>query len=193
MLDWIIELDTQLFLYLNNLGVSQWDAFWRAVSGKFIWIPLYAVLLSGFYRYYKLKGFLIVVLFVVLNVFATDQGSVQLFKEQFMRLRPCHVEALQENMRLVKDSCGGQYGFISSHASNTFGLALFAGLALRRKLPWLIYLLVAWAAMVSYSRVYLGVHYPTDILAGGVFGAICGTLLHTILVRLFNPQLKNEL
>ena len=192
MLEWLKELDTQLFLYLNNLGVAQWDEFWLAVSGTKIWIPLYALLLFGFFRTFQLKGFFLIVLFVVLNIFATDQGSVQLFKEQFMRLRPCHVEALQDQMRLVKAGCGGKYGFISSHASNTFGLALLAGLAFRQKFPWLIYPLVAWAAMVSYSRIYLGVHYPTDILMGALFGAFCGTLLYRILFSYFTPKLKTQ-
>ncbi len=191
MLDTLIDLDTQLFLVLNNLGQPQWDSFWRAISGVQIWFPFYALLLFILGRYFQWKGFFLLVLFIVLNVVATDQGSVQLFKEQFMRLRPCHVEQLQDQMRLVKKGCGGKYGFISSHASNTFGLALFFGLTMRHKFKWVIYIMVAWASLVSYSRIYLGVHYPADILAGALYGAFCGTFFYRILFSYFTPKLRS--
>lgn len=187
MLDQLKELDTQLFLYLNNLGVETYDQFWLAVSGVSIWFPFYGLLLIGMFYSYKPKSFAWGLLFLSLTVVATDQGSVQLFKEQFMRLRPCHVDAIFDQMRLVKGGCGGKYGFISSHASNTFGLALFMGLALRHKFRWALGFLLLWAAMVSYSRIYLGVHYPLDIICGALYGALCGFLLHLAFAKFVNP------
>lgn len=187
-----MQWDEVLFLYLNNLGTTFWDPFWLRISEVAIWIPLYAILLTLVYWVFHWKSALWVSLFLFLNVLATDQGSVKLFKEQFQRSRPCHEEHLKDSFREVKGSCGGAYGFISSHASNTFGLAFFLGLLFRRRLPWLYYALILWASMVSYSRVYLGVHYPGDILAGALYGALCGTGLFLLLDRWINLKYRSE-
>lgn len=181
----MMQWDEELFLSLNQMGQAFWDPFWLRMSEVFIWIPLYIALLVLVFWIFKWRSSFWIVLFLILNVLATDQGSVQLFKEQFKRPRPCHEEHLQTEIRLVKGSCGGAYGFISSHASNTFGLAFFLGLLFRRRFPWLYYSLLFWAALVAYSRIYLGVHYPGDILAGALFGALCGTGLYLILDRWF--------
>lgn len=192
MLDTLIHWDTELFLYLNNLGTDFWDPFWLRMSEITIWIPLYLVLLGLVYYLFHWKQALIVTLFIALNVVATDQGSVRLFKNQFERLRPCHEQELQDQIRLVKGSCGGKYGFVSSHASNTFGLAFFLGLLFRRKWSWLYYGLIVWASLVAYSRVYLGVHYPGDILFGALYGTLCGTLLFLVMDRWLEPNYKEQ-
>lgn len=183
----ILAWDKELFLTLNSLGTETWDPFWLAVSGTKIWIPLYALLVFLLFRALKGHAIWVAILIAFANVFFTDFGSVWLFKEQFMRLRPCHVEEFANQMRLVKDSCGGQYGFVSAHASNTFGLSVLVGMMLRKKFPFMIFLLLAWAAMVSYSRIYIGVHYPLDITVGGVYGALCGLMMyflfHTVVER----------
>jgi undecaprenyl-diphosphatase len=191
MLEALLKADTQLFLYLNNLGQTPWDPLWLAISSKALWIPLYLFLLVVLAKQFTWRSFGFFVLFIILNLIATDQGSVQLFKEQFMRLRPCHVEALQDQMRTVKEGCGGKFSFISSHASNTFGLALFIGLSLRAKYRWPLYALVAWATLVSYSRVYLGVHYPLDIFCGALYGAFCGTLFYNLHQKYVNPKWRH--
>lgn len=183
----LLQWDTELFLWLNGLGNETWDGFWLAISETKTWLPLYAVLVFLLAR--CLKGWLVfwAVLMVVLNLFLTDQGSTWFFKEQFERLRPCHVEALQNQMRLVKSGCGGQFGFLSAHAANTFGMALLVGSFTRRRFPWLRSLLFLWAAVVAYSRIYIGVHYPLDIIAGAAYGLICGQVIYTIFQRLIIP------
>jgi len=176
----LLEWDRRLFLELNNLGQPAWDAFWVYMSETEVWIPLYALLLIMIYNAWPRPQFWFALGAIVVNVVLTDTGSVWLFKEQFQRLRPCHVEAIQDQIRLVKGSCGGQFGFLSSHASNTFGVAVLAGLLLKPRSLSFLYLLLIWAALVSYSRVYLGVHYPLDILSGAIYGVICGLLSYRL-------------
>lgn len=189
MLDYILELDTQLFLWLNNLGAEEWDQFWIKVTSKTFWIPFYVLIVLAFGFVYKPKSFAWSLLFIAITVLATDQGSVHLFKEQFMRLRPCKVQELLEQIRLVK-GCGGKFGFISSHASNTFGLAMFVGLCFRRSYPWVIYVMLAWALLVTYSRIYVGVHYPLDVICGAQFGAFCGASTYRLFSSYFKPELR---
>ena len=173
-----LEADEQILLFLNQLGTEQWDPFWIAVSEVAIWFPLYGLLLFGLWKVHRKNFFLILGLLIV-GVFLADSGSVHLFKETFKRLRPCHVAELAEKLRIV-DGCGGAYGFISSHASNTFMLALFSGSLLAKWRTWTLVAMVLWAAMVSYSRIYLGVHYPADIVFGAVYGGSIGLFLFII-------------
>lgn len=183
----LLQWDTELFLWLNGMGSETWDILWLVISETNTWLPLYAVLIFLLSR--SLKGWLLFwgILVVVLNLILTDQGSTWFFKEQFERLRPCHVEALETRMRLVKASCGGQFGFLSAHAANTFGMALLVGNFTRKRFPWLRSVLFVWAAIVAYSRIYIGVHYPLDVMAGAVYGLICGSLIYTIFQRLITP------
>ncbi len=144
-----------------------------AFSSKWLWLPLYVFLAYYSYREYKRGSLLWIVLAAAIMIVITDQGSVNLFKEVFQRLRPCHEDELKGLVNLVSGSCGGQFGFVSSHAANVFGLASFLSVALPQFGAKGL-LLFGWAAMVSISRVYLGVHYPFDIIIGAVFGGIVG-------------------
>jgi len=191
MFQFFQELDTTIFLYLNNLGTETWDPFWLKMSEVFIWIPLYLTLIVGLFFLFKTKTAMWAILAIALNVVLTDQGSVRLFKNQFERLRPCHEESIQDQIRLVKGHCGGQYGFVSSHASNTFGIAVLVGLFYRKRWTWIFFSMLTWAALVSYSRVYLGVHYPLDIFVGALYGVFCGALVYGLFRRFTRPEYKN--
>ena len=179
MIEQLLQYDQELFLFLNNLGNSTWDPFWMAYTTKFNWIPFYAILLYLLYKQSDLKSLLLTLLIVAVLVVFTDQVT-NLFKHGIQRMRPCQVDEILSNMRLVKSGCGGRYGFFSGHASNSMGLAIFVGLMLRFRFPYLIYILILWAFLMAYSRVYVGVHYPLDILTGMIFGGLAGYGLYKL-------------
>ncbi len=169
MLDFLNNTDTRLFLFLNGFHSPFWDGVMLAVSGKAEWIPLYVLILAWLVYRLRLRSVPIIVA-VVLLIVLSDQLSVILFKNTVHRLRPCHNPAIQDFVHLVRNHCGGKYGFISNHAANTFALAAFTSFVFRNRLYSLF--IFIWALLVSYSRIYLGVHYPGDLLAGAVFGVI---------------------
>ena len=176
----LIEFDKWLFLLLNGWHLDMLDPIMEGISSRFLWIPLYAFLLYAIIRKYRIKS-LYIILFVVLLITLCDQLSVQLFKNNFERLRPCHDPSIQALVHLVNSHCGGQFGFVSSHATNVFGLAVFIGKLLRTSwVKWPTILLV-WAIIVSYSRIYLGVHFPFDIIGGGIFGSLIALFVYQIL------------
>jgi len=178
MIDILASFDTWLFLLLNGLYFENVDPIMVWISQKFTWIPLYIFLIILIIRKHQLKSMLIIFPFIVLLITLSDQISVHLFKNIFERLRPCHNIELKDLVHLV-GNCGGQYGFLSSHASNTFALATFLILLMRQRTY--LYTLIFWAGIVSYSRIYLGVHYPSDIIAGACLGIIIGGLTWKLL------------
>ncbi|MGJ8594066.1 MAG: phosphatase PAP2 family protein [Aquaticitalea sp.] len=192
MIDQILQYDTELFIFLNSLGVKTWDPFWLAYTSKWNWIPFYALLLYLIFRYIGLKPMLITMVIVALMILATDQ-TTNLFKHGLHRLRPCHLAEIIERMRLVREGCGGQYGFFSGHASNTMAAAIFIGLMLKKKFKYLIYILIFWAMLMAYSRVYIGVHYPLDIVIGMSFGAIMGYVFYRANVFAMQKIVNYEL
>lgn len=174
----IAELDRELFLYLNNLGSEQWDWMWIAISDKWMAIPLYALLLFLIFKKFGWKPTLVTMIVVALLITATDQLA-NLFKHGFERPRPCRQEGVMEYARYVAERCG-RYGYFSAHAANSTGVAVFLSLLFRKVYPKLVVFLLIWAVVVSYSRIYLGVHYPGDVITGMIIGSIFGYLFHLL-------------
>ena len=172
--------DTDLFLILNGAHNSFWDFIMFWASDKFIWIPVYALFLFLLWRKYYSKIW-IVILFAALLIFLSDQISVHLFKDVFQRLRPCNDPALDGMVHLVNGKCGGSFGFYSSHASNIFAIAVFVISLLGKKNPWMLLLILIWADLIAYSRIYLGVHYPGDVIAGAMVGSLLGWMVARFL------------
>ena len=175
MLEELLQLDKQLFLYLNGLGNPSWDNFWQFISNKFSALPLYLFLLILAYRRFGLRKTIVLVVSVAILITISDQLS-NLFKYGTTRLRPCHDTTISSIMRLVKSYCGGKYGYFSAHASNTFALAVFFYILLKFELKNMGLLLLIWASLVAYSRIYIGVHFPLDILTGAIIGSLLGWL-----------------
>ena len=180
-MDVIVQLDHSLFLTINGWHSPLLDFIMFWLSDKYIWIPLYAILLTLLIKENRRHWWLLLIA-IALLVTLTDQISVRLFKDAFLRLRPCHDPSIAGMARVLNGYCGGQYGFISSHAANVFGLAVFVGALLKNQYKWMPWAMIFWAALVSYSRIYLGVHFPGDVLAGAMVGALIGFLVFRLFV-----------
>lgn len=168
-IDTLEILDRKLLLAINGMYSNFWDVVMYGVSNKYIWIPLYLLLLYYVWKIYGRKSLWVVALFL-LAVISADLVSVHLFKNVFLRYRPCHNLEIRDLLHLVNEKCGGKYGFISSHAANTAAIATSGILVFYRKARWLVPVLVMYTLLNCYSRVYLGVHYPSDVLAGCATG-----------------------
>lgn len=180
ILDAINHIDTQLFLFLNGIHSPFFDPIFQFITERYSWIPLYMVLAVLVFVKFKWRGFILAP-FIALVIILADQVSVNLFKEVFLRLRPCHNPEIKDLVHTV-DGCGGQYGFVSSHASNTFALAVFLGLIFKKHFSYLMHIMLVWAAIVSYSRIYVGVHYPADILCGAILGVVLAFMVWKTLL-----------
>ena len=175
MLDWLLELDKKAFLFLNGFNSHMWDNIMYWCSGALSWIPLYIFFLIIIVFWERPYKFIFTLLFVGIAVLLCDQTSV-LIKNLVERPRPTHDPLIADLVHVVKNYRGGQYGFISSHAANCFGVASFLTCWFNCR-KWGIFLF-SWAAIVAYSRIYLGVHYPLDIICGALLGILIGRQCH---------------
>lgn len=171
------QVDKSIFLFLNSLHSPFWDEIMWYVSGRYTWVPLYVAILvmAGIKERRKL---LVLFPIIILTVTLTDQVSVHCFKNVFERLRPCREPELEGIIHIVRNKCPGKFGFVSSHAANTFGLAFITLHVFR--LRWYSISMISWAALIAYSRVYLGVHYPGDVLGGALLGAFIGYMVYLL-------------
>lgn len=195
-MQWIENLDQRLFLAINSAGTPTFDTLMVIASSKYFWIWLYILLLIYFYTRFGHRALLILMLLLI-SVALTDLLSVHAFKNVVQRYRPCHHAELTDNVRLVTGRCGGLYGFVSSHAANTAGIfftLIFSGLLrwkpLQRSDLLMIILLLIYVLSNAYSRIYLGVHYPLDILGGWLLAASVGAGLGLLIKRtkIFTPK-----
>ena len=192
MIQEFFNWDVQNFLYFNNLGESRWDWFWLIVTQKETWIPLYLIFLFLLYKNFGWKKTLVAGICIALMITCADQFT-NILKNYFQRLRPCHNPDIQGMFRGIDCEGRGKYGFTSAHASNHIAVALFVGTVLYKQYKWLIYVLIVWALMIAYSRVYVGVHFTGDVFFGTLIGIIFGLIfirIYKAILHKYNHQLQ---
>jgi len=177
----ILDFDTELFLYFNSFHNYFWDTIMLMVTRKETWALLYLVIIYLFIKNYRSKSVLIL-LFLVLTIVASDQISV-LIKESVQRLRPVHEPAIEHLVHNVFRK-GGLHGFVSSHATNMLAIFVFTSRIFKNKSYF--FMMLFWAVIVSYSRVYIGVHYPLDIIGGAALGWLLGFAFYKLLMFIEN-------
>ena len=182
MLELIKSWDRELLLFLNGHHNDFFDFVMYYSSNKFVWIPFYIILAIVLFKFYGQRSIFILITAGLL-IAASDLISVHAFKNVFERLRPCHEPDLEGLLHSVRGKCGGKYGFYSSHATNHFALAGFLSFILGKKIKWFTPVIFIWAAFVSYSRIYLGVHYPGDVMAGAAAGIFLSWLFYSMYLK----------
>lgn len=191
-MDALSTIDSDLFLFLNGLHADWMDGVMALITKMWVWFPLYLLLIYWTVKQYGKRCWW-VFLAVAIVVLCSDQLSAHVCKPLFHRLRPCYNTDLQDLIHLPKGLAGGKYGFVSSHAANTFAVASFLTAALRKNHKWMGIVLYLWAFISSYSRIYMGYHYPGDILCGAILGILIGLTLWKVFQYLFAKKVwKSE-
>lgn len=190
-MDLFSHMDSQLLLFFNSIHTAYFDRFWMLFTGRFIWVPMYAAMLYVVIRDCGWRRALTIIFFITLAIAVTDQFCGNILRHTIERMRPSNpANPLSDLVQTVGGYRGGRFGFPSCHAANSFALATFYGFLMRRRR--VVVFLVAWAVCNSYSRLYLGVHYPGDILVGSVFGFIFGGLSYLALESLANGTIRTS-
>jgi len=177
----LLEFDKNLLLCLNSYHTPLWDNFFWIITTTSVWLPLYFTLAYIFIKNHSIRGIWFII-FIAILIVLSDQISSTVFKVYFERLRPSREPFLRDIVHIVSNKRGGMYGFVSSHAANSFGLAMFLSLVFRNR--WFNATIFSWAAIFSYSRIYLGLHYPGDILGGAVLGISIAGIVYTLFINL---------
>jgi len=173
MLEKILSLDQHLFVFLNGLGSESYDGLWLILTKQTSWIPLFLILLYIIFNKLGTKQTLYLLLFVAILVVLTDQ-TANVFKNGFQRLRPCNNPEINSFIRIVQSRTS--FSFFSGHAASSMGVTTFLYLIFKKDFQY-FWLLFLWPLIFAYSRIYLGLHYPLDIISGYLCGAILGFLI----------------
>ncbi len=194
MLEYIKQLDVKLLVAINSLHTPFIDECMLVITHRYTWIPLYIFIII-FLFVKKKKNLFLVLFFIIGATICSDLFASAFMKPVFQRLRPCHDSEINPLLFLIKNNCGGRYGFISSHAATTFALVTFLYLYLSKEYKWVNYLFI-WASVVALSRVYLGVHYPSDIAVGALAGILLAALFYYLFIfstkKIADYKNKNE-
>ena len=189
---WLVEGDSSILLAVNGMHSSYFDTFMWLCSRKFEWIPFYLSILYVLFRNFNWRVVLYSLVAMGVVLLLTDAVSSHFIRPVVARLRPSNLEnPISEMIHIVDNHRGGRYGFPSSHASNSWGLVFFVGLLLRRRV--LTTFLACWALLLCYSRLYLGVHYPGDLLAGMLLGAVVASLVYYVFWRTTKVILPSDM
>lgn len=188
MIETLNNWDTQLFYFINGHHCTVMDWAMWFISSRWCWLFVLVAMYSVVVYHYDRKQWWLPLVAIGLCFLLADRGSVMLFKDTFCRLRPCHALT---DVHLFHEGCGGKYGFVSSHAANAFALATFFWLRYRKKenklsfttIKYELLKLYIWAIVLGYSRVYLGKHYPGDVLCGALFGVLVGWLVWLMIKK----------
>jgi membrane-associated phospholipid phosphatase len=173
MIRYLLAFDTQLFYYLNvKWHCNFLDMVCPYLRDRLFWIPLYVFIFSFLIINFKRKG-LMIILFLIITIMLSDQISSAFIKPMVQRIRPCNLHYLESYVRILVP-CNNSYSFPSSHAANHFALAIFLTLLLRKIYSRVYIPLIIWALIVCYSQIYVGVHFPLDIIGGAILGSSIG-------------------
>jgi len=175
MIEWLLGLDRTVFLSMNSFHFSALDKLMIFFSGQIIWLPILGLALWNAYKFFDRKIFWLFILFLLMTLIISDVTSSYIIKNLADRLRPCRELDLKELIYQFGQKCGGKYGFVSSHAANSLALVVFTMLTINFKNKW-TRLFWFMPFIVSFSRIYLGSHYPGDILGGFVVGGFSGLI-----------------
>ncbi len=173
MIEWLLSIDRELFVFLNGLGSETFDGFWLLITKKWTWVPFFAIILYLLIKHLGWRHVILIAVMITILLTVTDQ-TTNLIKGYFQRLRPVNAPELENLMRVVQRR--NSFSFFSGHAANSMAVAMFLFIVLKRYMKYMGFVFI-WPFVFAYSRIYLGLHYPLDIMCGYLFGILMATLI----------------